>query len=168
MTKIALCVEENKIKCKESGLDIKAIYQIPHFDLRKQRKNKKSYLLWETKNKIWNGWKIMSRNPTPLLEIFTLLFQGKPPPLPPLIQKFFWPPLWNFGLNLNPPFRKGARGCPLWIIQVHKIDIVNFWNKLPSSLWQMGVFVFFLKHIASVFKRHRDVFSKLSPVKIIL
>ena len=27
------------IECKESGSDIKAIYQIPHFDLRKQRKN---------------------------------------------------------------------------------------------------------------------------------
>ena len=30
-----------KIACKESGSDIKAIYQIPHFDLRKQRKNQK-------------------------------------------------------------------------------------------------------------------------------
>ena len=39
--KITLCAEENKIECKESGSDIKAIYQIPHFDLRKQRKNKK-------------------------------------------------------------------------------------------------------------------------------
>ena len=33
--KITLCVEENKIECKESGSDIKGIYQIPHFDLRK-------------------------------------------------------------------------------------------------------------------------------------
>ena len=49
--KITLCVEENKIECKESGCDIKAIYQIPHFDLRKQRE-KKSHLLRETKNKI--------------------------------------------------------------------------------------------------------------------
>ena len=49
--KITLCVEENKIECKESGSDIKAIYQIPHFDLRKQ-KNLKKYLLRETKNKI--------------------------------------------------------------------------------------------------------------------
>ena len=48
--KTTLCVEENKIECKESGSDIKAIYQIPHFDLRKQRK--KSHLLRETKNKI--------------------------------------------------------------------------------------------------------------------
>ena len=40
--KITLCVEENKIECKESGNDIKAIYQIPHFDLRKQRKNEKN------------------------------------------------------------------------------------------------------------------------------
>ena len=39
--KITLCVEENKITCKENGSDIKAIYQIPHFDLRKQRENKK-------------------------------------------------------------------------------------------------------------------------------
>ena len=39
--KIAQCVEENKIECKESGGDIKAIYQIPYFDLRKQRRNKK-------------------------------------------------------------------------------------------------------------------------------
>ena len=38
--KITLCVEENRIECKERGSDIKAIYQIPHFDLRKQRKNK--------------------------------------------------------------------------------------------------------------------------------
>ena len=35
LMKITLCVEENKIECKESGSDIKAIYQIPHFDLRK-------------------------------------------------------------------------------------------------------------------------------------
>ena len=48
--KITLCVEENKIECKESGSDIKAIYQILHFDLRKQRE--KSHLLRETKNKI--------------------------------------------------------------------------------------------------------------------
>ena len=48
--KITLCVEENKIECKESGSDIKAIYQIPHFGLRKQRK--KSDLLRETKNEI--------------------------------------------------------------------------------------------------------------------
>ena len=47
--KITLFVQENKIECKESGSDIKAIYQIPHFDLRK---NKKSHLLRETKNKI--------------------------------------------------------------------------------------------------------------------
>ena len=50
--KITLCVEENKIECKESGSEIKAIYQIPHFDLRKQRKNKKSHMLRETKNEI--------------------------------------------------------------------------------------------------------------------
>ena len=51
--KITLCVEETKIECKESGSDIKAIYQIPYFDLRKLRKNKKkSHLLRETKNKI--------------------------------------------------------------------------------------------------------------------
>ena len=37
--KVTLCVEENKIECKESGSDIKTIYQISHFDLRKQRKN---------------------------------------------------------------------------------------------------------------------------------
>ena len=49
---ITLCVEENKIECKESGSEIKAIYQIPHFALRKQTKNKKrSHLLRETKNK---------------------------------------------------------------------------------------------------------------------
>ena len=51
--KITLCDQENKIECKESGSDIKAIYQIPHFDLRKQRKNeKKCHLLRETKNEI--------------------------------------------------------------------------------------------------------------------
>ena len=51
--KITLCVEENKIECKESKSDIKAIYQIPHVDLRKQRKSKnKSHLLRETKRKI--------------------------------------------------------------------------------------------------------------------
>ena len=50
--KVTLCVEENKIECKESGSDIKTIYQISHFDLRKQRKNKKSHLLRETENKI--------------------------------------------------------------------------------------------------------------------
>ena len=38
LMKITLCVEENKIECKESGSDIKAIYQISHFDLRKHRK----------------------------------------------------------------------------------------------------------------------------------
>ena len=43
--KITLCVEENKIECKDRGSDIKAIYQIPHFDLRKlQKKLKKSAL----------------------------------------------------------------------------------------------------------------------------
>ena len=51
--KITLCVEENKIECKDSESDIKAIYQIPHFDVRKQSKNfKKSNLLRETKLKI--------------------------------------------------------------------------------------------------------------------
>ena len=40
--KITLCAGENKIECKESGSDIKAIYQIPHFDLGKQRKKKSS------------------------------------------------------------------------------------------------------------------------------
>ena len=53
--KITLCVEENKIEYKESGSDIKAIYQIPHFDLRKQREReriKKSHLLRETANEI--------------------------------------------------------------------------------------------------------------------
>ena len=50
--KITLCVEENKIECKESGSDIKAIYQIPYFDLKKQKKKLKSRLLRETKNKI--------------------------------------------------------------------------------------------------------------------
>ena len=35
------------------------------------------------------------------LEIFTPLFQGKPPPL---IQKIFKPPFWNFDLNFKPPF----------------------------------------------------------------
>ena len=52
--KVILCVEENKIECMESGSEIKAIYHIPHFDLRKERKNKikKSHLLRETKNKI--------------------------------------------------------------------------------------------------------------------
>ena len=49
---ITLCVEDNKIEFMESGSDIKAIYQIPHFVLRKQRKNpKKSHLLRKTKNK---------------------------------------------------------------------------------------------------------------------
>ena len=34
------------IEYKESGSGIKAIYQIPHFDLRKQRKNlKKSFVV---------------------------------------------------------------------------------------------------------------------------
>ena len=36
-----------KIACKESGSDIKAIYQIPHFDLRKQRKNQQIVICWE-------------------------------------------------------------------------------------------------------------------------
>ena len=39
--KITLCVEENKIECKESGLDIKAIYQIPHLTSENREKNKK-------------------------------------------------------------------------------------------------------------------------------
>ena len=50
--KITLCVEENKIECKDNGSDIKAIYQIRHFDIRKQRKDKKSHLLRGTKNEI--------------------------------------------------------------------------------------------------------------------
>ena len=51
--KITLCIEENKIECKDRGSGIKAIYQIPQFDLRKQQKNfKKNHLLTETKNKI--------------------------------------------------------------------------------------------------------------------
>ena len=41
LMKITLCVEENKIECKDRGSDIKAIYQIPQFDLRKQQKIKK-------------------------------------------------------------------------------------------------------------------------------
>ena len=48
--KITLCVEENKIECKESGSDIKAIYQIPH--LTSENRGKKSHPLRETKNKI--------------------------------------------------------------------------------------------------------------------
>ena len=64
--KITLCVEENNIEFKESRSDIKAIYQIPHFDLRKQRKNKKS--------PPWN---------------FYLPLSGK---VPPLIKKIFNPP----------------------------------------------------------------------------
>ena len=51
--KITLCVEENKIECKDHGSGIKAIYQIPHFDLRKQQKKlKKNHHLRETKKKI--------------------------------------------------------------------------------------------------------------------
>ena len=50
--KVTLCVEENKIECKESGSDIKAIYQIHHFDLRKQRKNKKKQVFCREKLKI--------------------------------------------------------------------------------------------------------------------
>ena len=50
--KITLCVEENKIECKGSGNDIKVIYQIPHFGLRKQRKNKKNHLSRETKSNL--------------------------------------------------------------------------------------------------------------------
>ena len=50
--KITLCVEENKIECKDRGNNIKAIYQTPHFDLRKQQKKLKNHLLRETKNKI--------------------------------------------------------------------------------------------------------------------
>ena len=50
LMKITLCIEENKTECKESGSDIKAIYQNLYFDLRKQRK--KSHLLRETNNKI--------------------------------------------------------------------------------------------------------------------
>ena len=38
---------------------------------------KKSHLLRETKNNIWNGWKIMPRNATPL-EIFTPLSEKAP------------------------------------------------------------------------------------------
>ena len=53
LMKITLCVEENKIECKDRGSDIKAIYQIPQFDLRKQQKKfKKNHLLTETKNNI--------------------------------------------------------------------------------------------------------------------
>ena len=53
LMKITLCVEENKIECKDRGSDIKAIYQIPQFDLRKQQKKfLKNHLLTETKNKI--------------------------------------------------------------------------------------------------------------------
>ena len=51
--KITLCVEENKIECKESGSGIKAIYQIPHFDLIKQKNQKKSHRLRETENLKW-------------------------------------------------------------------------------------------------------------------
>ena len=43
--KITLCVGENKIECKESGSDIKAIYQISHFDLKKTEKNPPSTYL---------------------------------------------------------------------------------------------------------------------------
>ena len=99
--KITLCVEENKIECKKSGSGIKAIYQISHFDLRKQRK--KSHLLRETKNKIRNGWEIMSRNPTPPLKFSPPLppsFRESPPFNPEIFQT---PPFSNFGLNLKAP-----------------------------------------------------------------
>ena len=95
--KITLCVEENKTECKESGSDIKAIYQIPHFDLRKLIKNKKSHLLRETKSKIWNGWKIMSRNPNPPLEMFTPSFRECSPFNPEIFQ--LPPPLLKFWIE---------------------------------------------------------------------
>ena len=82
--KITLCVKENKIECKESGSDIKAVYQIPHFDLRKQRKNKKSHLLRETKNRIFElDWKLCPGIHSPPLKFSPLSFRESPP----LIQK---------------------------------------------------------------------------------
>ena len=50
--KITLCVEENKIECKESGSDIKAIYQFLILTSENREKIKKSHLLRETKNEI--------------------------------------------------------------------------------------------------------------------
>ena len=50
--KITLCVEENKITCKESGSDIKAITKFLILTSENREKIKKSHLLRETKNKI--------------------------------------------------------------------------------------------------------------------
>ena len=80
---ITLCVEENKVECKESGSDIKAVYQIPHFDLRKQRKK----VICSEKLKI------------------KFEMDGK------LCPRIHPPPSFFFGLNPNPPpFRKGEGG----------------------------------------------------------
>ena len=89
--KITLCVEENKIDCKENESDIKAVY--PDSSENREKNQKRSHLLRETKNKISNGWKIMSRNPNPHLKF-----------LPPsLIQKFFKPPFLKFWLESQIP-----------------------------------------------------------------
>ena len=69
--KITLCVEENKIECKESGSDSKAIYQIPHFDLRKE----KLKIKFEIDEKLCPG--IQTRPPPPL-EIFSPSFRESP------------------------------------------------------------------------------------------
>ena len=70
------------IEFNKSGSDMKAIYQISHFDLRKQRKNlKKCHLLRETKTKFGMDRKLCPGihpsskfSPPP-----PALFQGKPP-----------------------------------------------------------------------------------------
>ena len=89
LMKIKLCVEENKIECKGSGSDIKAIYQIPHFDLRKQRKNKIKFKLkikFEMDGKLCPG---IQPPPPPTLKLSPPSFRKSPLPL---IQKFFNPP----------------------------------------------------------------------------
>ena len=70
-------------ECKESGSDIKAIYQILHFNLRKQRK-KKSHLLRKTKQNFKSMENYIQKStPLPLKFSPPPLFQGTP--LPPLI-----------------------------------------------------------------------------------
>ena len=47
------------------------------------------------------------------LEIFTPLFQGKPPP--PLIQKFFNPPFLKFWLKSQPPLLALICKCYVYV-----------------------------------------------------
>ena len=117
LMQIALCVEEINLSVRKVEVTLKQYTKFLIL-ISENREEIKKDICWE-KLKIkfeMDGKLCPGIQPPSLLEIFTPLFQGKPPPL---IQKFFNhpppPAFLNFGFNLKPPhFKKVGGRYPLW------------------------------------------------------